>query len=264
MAGHGVGMLTPALLAQRAAARPAGPALRPGRRSSGPAYWLVYPEHKRNQPKIGAFRDWLLRRGRGRSAAPARPRRSASAKARRGSAARTAAGRRSAGEPAPSSQQPEQRAAARAAEVDQDDEDPATQAAEEIVARDGRAPRRSSAGRRSPGRDRPSRSGTPSASSRAIPAARSRSSREARICSRSCSAWIWSSARSAARGPARASCCLDPRSSSSSWPDLAVAAAISLPTSSPLISLSVSMPSAWSTASIPSLAELAGDAPDRA
>jgi len=26
----------------------------------GVACWLVYPEHKRNQPKIRAFRDWLL------------------------------------------------------------------------------------------------------------------------------------------------------------------------------------------------------------
>jgi LysR family glycine cleavage system transcriptional activator len=26
----------------------------------GPGYWLVYPEYKRNQPKIAAFRDWLL------------------------------------------------------------------------------------------------------------------------------------------------------------------------------------------------------------
>lgn len=25
----------------------------------GPGYWLVYPEYKRNQPKIAAFRDWL-------------------------------------------------------------------------------------------------------------------------------------------------------------------------------------------------------------
>ncbi|HYI49114.1 MAG TPA: LysR substrate-binding domain-containing protein [Allosphingosinicella sp.] len=26
----------------------------------GPGYWLVYPEYKRNQPKIAAFREWLL------------------------------------------------------------------------------------------------------------------------------------------------------------------------------------------------------------
>jgi LysR family glycine cleavage system transcriptional activator len=26
----------------------------------GPTYWLVYPEHKRPQAKIRAFRDWIL------------------------------------------------------------------------------------------------------------------------------------------------------------------------------------------------------------
>lgn len=26
----------------------------------GPGYWLVYPEHRRNQAKIRAFREWLL------------------------------------------------------------------------------------------------------------------------------------------------------------------------------------------------------------
>ena len=26
----------------------------------GLSYWLVYPEHKRNQAKIRAFRDWIL------------------------------------------------------------------------------------------------------------------------------------------------------------------------------------------------------------
>jgi LysR family glycine cleavage system transcriptional activator len=26
----------------------------------GPGYWLVYPEHRRNQAKIRAFRDWML------------------------------------------------------------------------------------------------------------------------------------------------------------------------------------------------------------
>ncbi len=26
----------------------------------GPTFWLVYPEYKRSQPKIAAFRDWLL------------------------------------------------------------------------------------------------------------------------------------------------------------------------------------------------------------
>ena len=26
----------------------------------GPGYWLVYPEHRRNQAKVRAVRDWLL------------------------------------------------------------------------------------------------------------------------------------------------------------------------------------------------------------
>ena len=26
----------------------------------GPDFWLVYPDYKRTQPKIAAFRDWLL------------------------------------------------------------------------------------------------------------------------------------------------------------------------------------------------------------
>jgi LysR family glycine cleavage system transcriptional activator len=26
----------------------------------GSAYWLVYPEHRRNQPKIRAILDWVL------------------------------------------------------------------------------------------------------------------------------------------------------------------------------------------------------------
>jgi len=24
------------------------------------SYWLVYPEHRRNTPKVRRFRDWLL------------------------------------------------------------------------------------------------------------------------------------------------------------------------------------------------------------
>ena len=29
-------------------------------RSDGKAYWLVYPENRRNVPKIKAFRNWIL------------------------------------------------------------------------------------------------------------------------------------------------------------------------------------------------------------
>ena len=61
IAGHGVGMLTPLFWRSE---------LDSGRLVQlfplvifeGPAYWLVYPEHKRNQPKIRAFREWMLRR----------------------------------------------------------------------------------------------------------------------------------------------------------------------------------------------------------
>jgi LysR family glycine cleavage system transcriptional activator len=60
IAGHGLGMLTPLLWR---------PEIEAGRLIQlfpliiyeGPSYWLVYPEHKRGQPKIRAFRDWMLR-----------------------------------------------------------------------------------------------------------------------------------------------------------------------------------------------------------
>ena len=59
MAGHGVGMLSPLMwqneLASGRLVRPFGLTV-----LEGPSYWLVYPEHKRNQPKIRMFRDWLL------------------------------------------------------------------------------------------------------------------------------------------------------------------------------------------------------------
>jgi LysR family transcriptional regulator, glycine cleavage system transcriptional activator len=59
MAGHGVGMLSPLMWrAELAAGRLVQPfALHV---NEGPSYWLVYPEHRRQQPKIRAFRDWLL------------------------------------------------------------------------------------------------------------------------------------------------------------------------------------------------------------
>lgn len=71
LAGLGVGMLTPMFwrseldtgrLVQ----------LFPLTAFEGPGYWLVYPEYKRAQPKIAAFRDWLSREVRVQSAtAPA-------------------------------------------------------------------------------------------------------------------------------------------------------------------------------------------------
>jgi LysR family glycine cleavage system transcriptional activator len=58
LAGHGVGMLTPLFWRNE---------LEAGRLVQlfdliiyeGPSYWLVYPEHKRNQPKIRLFREWM-------------------------------------------------------------------------------------------------------------------------------------------------------------------------------------------------------------
>lgn len=59
LAGHGVGLLTP--LYWRAELD-AGRLVQPFDLVvvSGPALWLVYPEHKRGRAKIRAFRDWLL------------------------------------------------------------------------------------------------------------------------------------------------------------------------------------------------------------
>ena len=59
IAGQGVAILTPAFF---------GPELAEGRLiqpfdilgNDGHAYWLVYPEARRNVPKIRAFRDWIL------------------------------------------------------------------------------------------------------------------------------------------------------------------------------------------------------------
>ena len=60
LAGHGAAMLTPLMW------RPELEAGRlvqlfPSLHYEGTCYWLVYPEHKRNQPKIRAFREWMLR-----------------------------------------------------------------------------------------------------------------------------------------------------------------------------------------------------------
>ena len=59
MAGQGVAILTRALFAAELAD---GRLIQPfdlvG--DDGHAYWLVYPEARRNVPKIRAFREWLL------------------------------------------------------------------------------------------------------------------------------------------------------------------------------------------------------------
>ena len=59
IAGHGVAILTRALFrAELADGRLIQPFDLVG--DDGHAYWLVYPEARRNVPKIRAFRDWLL------------------------------------------------------------------------------------------------------------------------------------------------------------------------------------------------------------
>jgi len=59
MAGRGVAMLTPALFRDEIAS---GRLLQPFPllASAGRGYYLVYPESRRNAPKIRMFRDWML------------------------------------------------------------------------------------------------------------------------------------------------------------------------------------------------------------
>lgn len=59
IAGHGVGILTPAFYREELAS---GRLIMPFDLvcSDGSGYWLIYPESRRSQPKIRAFRDWLL------------------------------------------------------------------------------------------------------------------------------------------------------------------------------------------------------------
>ena len=59
MAGQGVAMLTLAFFTAEIAA---GRLVQPFSliASDGQSYWLVYPEERRNTPKIRAFRDWVL------------------------------------------------------------------------------------------------------------------------------------------------------------------------------------------------------------
>jgi LysR family transcriptional regulator, glycine cleavage system transcriptional activator len=59
MAGRGVAMLTPALFRDEiAAGRLVQPF--PLLASDGRGYYLVYPESRRNAPKVRLFRDWML------------------------------------------------------------------------------------------------------------------------------------------------------------------------------------------------------------
>lgn len=60
IAGHGVAILTPTFYRDELAS---GRLIMPFDLvvNDSSAYWLVYPEGRRSQPKIRAFRDWLLR-----------------------------------------------------------------------------------------------------------------------------------------------------------------------------------------------------------
>lgn len=59
IAGHGMAILSPIFWrSELASGRLVAPF--PIISLDGFCYWLVYPEHKRNQPKIRAFRDWML------------------------------------------------------------------------------------------------------------------------------------------------------------------------------------------------------------
>jgi LysR family glycine cleavage system transcriptional activator len=60
MAGHGVAMLSP-LMWRNDLARGRLVQLFALTVNEGPNYWLVYPDHKRGQPKIRAFREWMLK-----------------------------------------------------------------------------------------------------------------------------------------------------------------------------------------------------------
>lgn len=63
MAGQGVTLLTPEYF-QRELAE--GRLIQPFERviEEGTAYWLAYPENRRNVPKIRAFRDWIVEEAR--------------------------------------------------------------------------------------------------------------------------------------------------------------------------------------------------------
>jgi LysR family glycine cleavage system transcriptional activator len=59
LSGAGISMLTPLFWRSELAA---GRLVQPFDLVSfeGPAYWLVYPEHRRNQAKVRTFREWML------------------------------------------------------------------------------------------------------------------------------------------------------------------------------------------------------------
>ncbi len=59
MAGHGVSLLMPAYFQRELAD---GRLIQPFEQviDEGTAYWLAYPEGRRNVPKIKAFRDWII------------------------------------------------------------------------------------------------------------------------------------------------------------------------------------------------------------
>ncbi|TNM62871.1 LysR substrate-binding domain-containing protein [Aliirhizobium smilacinae] len=58
IAGHGVAMLSPFFFSEELSA---GRLIQPFGESigDGKSYWLVYPQSRRNTPKVRAFRDWI-------------------------------------------------------------------------------------------------------------------------------------------------------------------------------------------------------------
>lgn len=58
IAGHGVAMLSPFFFSEELSA---GRLIQPfdERIGDGKSYWLVYPQSRRNTPKVRAFRDWI-------------------------------------------------------------------------------------------------------------------------------------------------------------------------------------------------------------
>jgi LysR family glycine cleavage system transcriptional activator len=70
IAGHGVAILTPAFYRNEIASGLLTQPFPLVCSDDKTAYWLTYPETRRHQPKIRAFREWLLDEIADKSAAP--------------------------------------------------------------------------------------------------------------------------------------------------------------------------------------------------
>ena len=73
IAGHGVAILTPAFYRRELASGLLAQPFPLVCSDDKTAYWLTYPETRRHQPKIRAFRDWLLGEFTDKAAAPESP-----------------------------------------------------------------------------------------------------------------------------------------------------------------------------------------------